>query len=299
MTVLYEGLDRLPHFNPDHDADPLHPAVADLRSTVQDSDAILFSTPEYAGALPGSFKNLLDWTVGDDQPGSIYQKPVAWVNVSAAPTGAADAHESLAKVLGYVHASVVKDACGDEPVATNGLPGHRDRHATRRSARRSPMRLRHLPPMLYPNHARSAGAALPLTARRSVEHHPRLEVVAHVLEAVLDTGSNKEGLALLNVVHGLPVSEPGVTPHHHVHLVLVVRALAVAVPRGVEAKLEAAALEGHGVAVVASVRVKVAWAKAVLRHRTSSYAARSFGRAARSQAEAREGWMVAQPREAR
>lgn len=39
------------------------------------------------------------------------------------------------------------------------------------------------------------GAALPLTARRSVEHHPRLELVAHVLEAVLDTGSNEEGLA--------------------------------------------------------------------------------------------------------
>lgn len=123
VTVFYEGLDRLPHFNPDHDADPLHPAVADLRSTVQASDAILFSTPEYAGALPGSFKNLLDWTVGDDQPGSIYDKPVAWVNVSAAPTGAADAHESLAKVLGYVHASVVKDACVSIPVTRQAVDG--------------------------------------------------------------------------------------------------------------------------------------------------------------------------------
>lgn len=25
----------------------------------------MFCTPEYAGALPGSFTNLLDWTVGD------------------------------------------------------------------------------------------------------------------------------------------------------------------------------------------------------------------------------------------
>ena len=54
---------------------------------------MLFSTPEYAGALPGSFKNLLDWTVGDDQPGSMNGKPVAWVNVS--PRGAEHAHESL------------------------------------------------------------------------------------------------------------------------------------------------------------------------------------------------------------
>src|SRR3954451_11584898 len=27
-TVLYDGLDRLPHFNPDDDHDPLDPAVA-------------------------------------------------------------------------------------------------------------------------------------------------------------------------------------------------------------------------------------------------------------------------------
>ncbi|WP_306796085.1 NAD(P)H-dependent oxidoreductase [Nocardia sp. XZ_19_369] len=26
--------------------------------------SVLFCTPEYAGTLPGSLKNLLDWTVG-------------------------------------------------------------------------------------------------------------------------------------------------------------------------------------------------------------------------------------------
>ncbi len=115
-TVLYEGIDRLPHFNPDDDVIPLDPAVADLRAAIRGADAVVFSTPEYAGALPGSFKNLLDWTVGDDQTGSIYEKPVGWVNVSAAPTGAADAHVSLRKVLGYIHASVVADACASIPV---------------------------------------------------------------------------------------------------------------------------------------------------------------------------------------
>ena len=58
----YEGLSRLPHFDPDADVDPLHPAVAELRRRIAESDAVLFSTPEYAGTLPGSFKNLLDWT---------------------------------------------------------------------------------------------------------------------------------------------------------------------------------------------------------------------------------------------
>ena len=32
---------------------------------------MLFSAPEYAGALPGSFKNVLDWAVGDDQRAGV------------------------------------------------------------------------------------------------------------------------------------------------------------------------------------------------------------------------------------
>jgi chromate reductase, NAD(P)H dehydrogenase (quinone) len=112
--VLYEGLAGLPHFNPDHDTDTALPKpVAELRTAIGSAAAVLICTPEYAGALPGSFKNLLDWTVGG---GEIYGKPVAWVNVSAAPTGAIDAHESLAKVLERVGADVIRDACQHIPV---------------------------------------------------------------------------------------------------------------------------------------------------------------------------------------
>lgn len=111
---LFVDLADLPHFNPDDEVDPLHPDVAGLRRQIRGADALLFSTPEYAGALPGSFKNLLDWAVGDDQAGSIYTKPVAWINAS--PRGAVNAHDSLRKVLGYTKATVVEDACADIPV---------------------------------------------------------------------------------------------------------------------------------------------------------------------------------------
>lgn len=63
-TVLYERLSDLPHFNPDDDFDPLPAPVRALREQIGAADGVLFCTPEYAGALPGSFKNLLDWTVG-------------------------------------------------------------------------------------------------------------------------------------------------------------------------------------------------------------------------------------------
>jgi chromate reductase, NAD(P)H dehydrogenase (quinone) len=111
-TVLYDGMGTLPHFNPDLDREgqPVHPAVAELRAELHRTEAVIICTPEYAGALPGALKNLLEWTVGD---ASTYRKPVAWINVSgpAAPTGGADAHDSLRKVLGYVHATIIESAC--------------------------------------------------------------------------------------------------------------------------------------------------------------------------------------------
>ena len=118
--VLYGGMTGLPHFNPDDDVDPLPAAVADLRAQIGDAEAVLFCTPEYAGALPGAFKNLLDWTVGGPQ---MYGKPVAWVNASASPTRAAHAHASLQTVLGYIHADVVTDACGHIAVARDRIGG--------------------------------------------------------------------------------------------------------------------------------------------------------------------------------
>jgi chromate reductase len=118
---LYGGLSSLPHFDPDLDHDPLPPSIDHLRSAIHGADALLFCTPEYAGALPGSFKNLLDWTIGDEHVRSIYQKPVAWINVSASSTGATDAHESLGKVLAYAHATVIADACVRIPVARQAI----------------------------------------------------------------------------------------------------------------------------------------------------------------------------------
>jgi chromate reductase, NAD(P)H dehydrogenase (quinone) len=137
-TTLYDGMGSLPHFNPDEDreGEPVHPAVANLRAAVAAADALLICTPEYAGALPGAMKNLLEWTVGD---AGTYRKPVAWINVAgpAAPTGAADAHASLAKVLGYVGADIVDAACARIPVTRAAIgadgviadPGIRERLA--------------------------------------------------------------------------------------------------------------------------------------------------------------------------
>lgn len=106
-AAIYQGIGDLPHFNPEHDCDPLPEAVAALRAQLRGADAVLVSTPEYAGSMPGSFKNMLDWTVGG---ASLYGLPVGWINPSA-HGGAQDTYHALRIVLDRAGAAIVDEAC--------------------------------------------------------------------------------------------------------------------------------------------------------------------------------------------
>jgi chromate reductase len=101
---LFEGLRELPAFVPEEEPPAVAAAFLDTLDAV---DGVLFSTPEYAGGLPGSLKNLLDWAVGG---GQLYGKPVGWLDV-ANPGRGAGARAQLTTVLGYVGADVVAEAC--------------------------------------------------------------------------------------------------------------------------------------------------------------------------------------------
>jgi len=81
-------------------------------------DAVVLCTPEYAGALPGAFKNALDWTVGGTV---LSDKPVAWIKVAADARRGEGAHAELATVLGYVQARVLPQACTHVPLDRNAV----------------------------------------------------------------------------------------------------------------------------------------------------------------------------------
>ena len=102
-AVLHDGLAELPAFDPDRDRDPLTAPVARLRDEIGRAGGVVFCTPEYAGTLPGSLKNLLDWTVGG---GELYGKPAAWINVAATGRGTG-ADATLRTVLDYVGADLL------------------------------------------------------------------------------------------------------------------------------------------------------------------------------------------------
>jgi NAD(P)H-dependent FMN reductase len=118
VARLWDGLVDLPAFVPEDSAEP-PAAVGAFLERIAAADVVVFCTPEYAGTLPGSFKNALDWTVGG---GELYGKPVAWVTV-AAPGRGTGAEQTLRLVLGYVGAEVIEPACVRIPV-------HRDQVGT-------------------------------------------------------------------------------------------------------------------------------------------------------------------------
>ena len=115
-ATLWDRLVDVPAFVPDDDAEPPD-AVSALRFLLASADAVVFCTPEYAGTLPGSFKNAIDWLVGS---GELYRTPVAWINVGI-PGRGAGAEETLATVLGYVDADVVEQACVRIPVGRDAV----------------------------------------------------------------------------------------------------------------------------------------------------------------------------------
>ncbi|WCT10551.1 NADPH-dependent FMN reductase [Mucilaginibacter jinjuensis] len=99
---LYDGLDKLPHFNPalDNEHPPIE--IQNLRKAITEADGIIICTPEYAFGVPGSLKNMLDWTVSS---GSLVDKPVALITASSVGESA---HASLLKTLEVLTANIVK-----------------------------------------------------------------------------------------------------------------------------------------------------------------------------------------------
>lgn len=103
--TIFEGIDQLPHFNPDLDYGkaPEDTAVARFRGNVQAADAVLICTPEYAVGVPGTLKNAIDWTVSTM---NFSQKPVALITASTSGTRS---HQSLLGTLLIIESKITKD----------------------------------------------------------------------------------------------------------------------------------------------------------------------------------------------
>ena len=94
---FFNAMDTLPHFN-DPVTDP--PAVKAMKLALADAAGVVICTPGYAFGVPGSLKNMLDWTVGS---GDLVHKPVALITASSSGD---KAHASLLATLTALSAIV-------------------------------------------------------------------------------------------------------------------------------------------------------------------------------------------------
>lgn len=92
LVEIFEGLSKLPHFNPDLEKE-LPTEVVEMRRHIEEADGILFCSPEYVFSLPGSLKNFIEWNVSTVLFSS---KPVAIIIAAASGE---KAFESLSLIL--------------------------------------------------------------------------------------------------------------------------------------------------------------------------------------------------------
>jgi chromate reductase, NAD(P)H dehydrogenase (quinone) len=103
---LWEGLGELPLYDEDLETD-VPDSIHRLRESWSAADAILFSTPEYNGSIPGGLKNAIDWASRPKLEGVLRNKPVAVVGASTGQFGALWAQQDLKRILGVAGARVV------------------------------------------------------------------------------------------------------------------------------------------------------------------------------------------------
>ncbi len=104
---LWEGLGELPFYDQDLEGDDVPEPVRRLREDWAAADAILFSTPEYNGSVPGGLKNAIDWASRPRLDAVLRNKPVAVVGASTGQFGALWAQQDLKRILGIAGARVV------------------------------------------------------------------------------------------------------------------------------------------------------------------------------------------------
>lgn len=94
---IIENLAEMPHFNPGLDNEQVPAIVAQFREKINTADGVLICTPEYVFSLPGSLKNILEWTVSTVV---FSDKPLAIITASASGEKAHESIQLIMKTLG-------------------------------------------------------------------------------------------------------------------------------------------------------------------------------------------------------
>jgi chromate reductase, NAD(P)H dehydrogenase (quinone) len=99
----------LPHYDADFDGEAALPIVVSTRAALDAAAALIISTPEYNGTIPGGLKNWVDWVTRPAKAHVLIGKPIAIVGAAPGSKGAIRAVTWLRDTLGFLGAVVVGD----------------------------------------------------------------------------------------------------------------------------------------------------------------------------------------------
>lgn len=78
--TVYNDLKTLPHFDPKLSESNPPASIKELRAGIQESDGVIFCTPEYVFSIPSGLKNAIEWCVATTV---FSDKPIGIITASA------------------------------------------------------------------------------------------------------------------------------------------------------------------------------------------------------------------------
>lgn len=97
--VDVRGIQGVPLYDADLEAQGTPQAVLDLRAALAEADGLLLVSPEYNNGIPGPFKNAIDWMASGAGADLFKGKPVALMGASPMATGTILAQDHWLPVL--------------------------------------------------------------------------------------------------------------------------------------------------------------------------------------------------------
>ncbi len=106
MQVYLENISILPLYNQDMEAN-FPKEITELKKRIREADGIIIATPEFNRSIPGSLKNMFDWTSRPYGDNAWDGKPVATMGASPGGIGTALAQYHLKQILLYLNTRVI------------------------------------------------------------------------------------------------------------------------------------------------------------------------------------------------
>ncbi|MCL2327956.1 MAG: NAD(P)H-dependent oxidoreductase [Bacteroidetes bacterium] len=106
LSFTQFAIEKLPYYSQDIENDNL-PIVAEFKTLIENSQAVLLITPEYNRSFPGVLKNALDWGSRPYGKNSWNGKPAAIMGASVGKLGTFAAQGHLRAVCSFLNMYVM------------------------------------------------------------------------------------------------------------------------------------------------------------------------------------------------